>query len=398
MNGVLDHRRERLRPGDEIEIAHHRFTFEAIDAGAVTVMANAKRITEAANVGAVLRVTVSGGGPVGLAFALLLADLMGPKVAIRIYDGRWKRDGRKVVWKGHDEGNVRRMQVVTIQSRQFLKLPQEMQDHLFTPGNFTEMWPSGPDSVDGVGPRNIRIAYIEDQLLELANSKRGQIELIPEPVRRRVGRPARSSSSTCWRSARAAGRARSPTSSRKFGAADFSLYGLDGEQLSDMVLGLRVKSLLPDPMAVLLTVSQNRFLLNSLNGEGFLNMRLTDQEAKEAVGIDPVRQTFSGCIQSEPCLLELEPARRVLCGTHHTLFLPALLRGSAFWSRVAGGAATVRRPAGEPDRGDRLPAQHGAAAAVHRPAASRPPRRRQARSGSCSATRPTRSTSGRAAA
>ena len=56
------------------------------------------------------------------------------------------------------------MQVVTIQSRQFLKLPQEMQDYLFTPGNFTEMWPSGPDSVNNVGPRNIRIAYIEDRL------------------------------------------------------------------------------------------------------------------------------------------------------------------------------------------------------------------------------------------
>jgi hypothetical protein len=54
----------------------------------------------------------------------------------------------------------------------------------------------------------------------------------------------------------------------KFGAADFTLYGLDGEQLSDMVLGLRVKSLLPDPMAVLLTVAQNRFLLNSLRING----------------------------------------------------------------------------------------------------------------------------------
>ena len=51
-----------------------------------------------------------------------------------------------------------------------------------------------------------------------------------------------------------------------------------------MVLGLRVKSDLPDPMAVLLTVVQNRFLLNSLRGEGFLNMRLTDAEAAEAVG------------------------------------------------------------------------------------------------------------------
>jgi hypothetical protein len=344
VNGVII-TAERLRPGDEIEIAHHRFTFEAIDAGAVTVAANAKRISEAAKTASepVLRVTVSGGGPVGLAFALILADLMGPRVAIRIYNGRWKRDGRKVVWKGHDEGNVRRMQVVTIQSRQFLKMPQEMQDWLFTPGNFTEMWPSGPDSVNNVGPRNIRIAYIEDRLLELANKKRGQIELIPEPfdAESAAGETVRQHVLAICEGSR------SRTFSYykpKFGAADFSLYGLDGEQLSDMVLGLRVKSLLPDPMAVLLTVSQNRFLLNSLNGEGFLNMRLTDQEANEAVGINPVKQTFSGCIQSEPCLLELGPRGDFMCGTHHTLFLPALLRGSAFWSRVQEGLALFGVP------------------------------------------------------
>jgi hypothetical protein len=218
-----------------------------------------------------------------------------------------------------------------------------MQDFLFTPGNFTEMWPSGPDSVNNIGPRNIRIAYIEDRLLELANKKRGQIELIPEPY------DAESAASETVKQhvlAICEG-SRSRTFSYykpKFGAADFSLYGLDGEQLSDMVLGLRVKSLLPDPMAVLLTVSQNRFLLNSLNGEGFLNMRLTDQEANEAVGINPVKQTFSGCIQSEPCLLELGPRGDFMCGTHHTLFLPALLRGSAFWSRVQEGLALFGVP------------------------------------------------------
>ncbi len=123
----------------------------------------------------------------------------------------------------------------------------------------------------------------------------------------------------------------------KFGAADSTLYGIDGEQVSDMVLGLRVKSDLPDPMAVLLTVTQNRFLLNSLRGEGFLNMRLTDSEAKEAVGIDPVRQLFTDCIQSGPCLLELRSGGEFFCAGHRALFLPALLKGSAFWTRVEEG-------------------------------------------------------------
>ena len=336
VNGTLITGAQRLRPGDEIMIASHLFRFEPIDAGAVTVPVSSSRAAQAVASSTVLRVTVSGGGPVGLAFALLLADLMGPKVAIRVYNGRWKREGRQVVWKGIAEGNVRRQQVVTIQSRQFLKLPQEMQDYLFTPGNFTEMWPSGPDSLGDVGPRNIRIAYIEDRLLELANRKRGLIELIPEPF----DVEASGSEIAKQHVLAICEGSRSRTFSHfksKFGAADFSLYGLDGEQLSDMVLGLRVKSLLPDPMAVLLTVSQNRFLLNSLHGEGFLNMRLTETEAKEAVGINPVKQTFSGCIQTEPCLLELGPRGDFVCGTHHTLFLPALLRGSAFWTRVQEG-------------------------------------------------------------
>jgi pSer/pThr/pTyr-binding forkhead associated (FHA) protein len=337
-------KRQVLRPGDEIAIAEHKFALEIVGTEGLdttirpdaTVMVDHLRFGKAIDPSSVLRVTVSGGGPVGLAFALQLVDLMGPRVAIKIYNSRWKRDGGKIVWKTHDEGNVRRMQVVTIQSRQFLKLSQEMQDALFTPGNYTEMWPKGPDSIEDFGPRNIRIAYIEDQLLELANRKSAHIELIPEKFDAEASRDELAKQhvlAICEGS-------RSRTFnifSAKFGAPDASLYGLDGEQLSDMVLGLRVKSLLPDPMAVLLTVAQNRFLLNSLGGEGFLNMRLTEGEASEAVGINPVKQTFSGCIQSEPCLLELNPRGEFFCGTHHTLFLPALLRGSAFWSRVEEG-------------------------------------------------------------
>ena len=150
----------RLRPGDEIQIGDQKFTFEVSETSELQVVKTAavdlSRAATTVRGAPTLQVTVSGGGPVGLTFALLLADLMGPRVAIRIYNGRWKRDGKQVLWKGHDEGNVRRQQVVTIQSRQFLKLSQEMQDHLFTPGKFTEMWPKGPDSINDLGPRNIR--------------------------------------------------------------------------------------------------------------------------------------------------------------------------------------------------------------------------------------------------
>ncbi|AEY86257.1 hypothetical protein SHJG_0980 [Streptomyces hygroscopicus subsp. jinggangensis 5008] len=68
----------------------------------------------------------------------------------------------------------------------------------------------------------------------------------------------------------------------RFGTADASIYSLDGEHIQDVVLGLRVKSRLSDPVSVLLTVAQKRLLLNSLCGDGFLDMRLTREEARNA--------------------------------------------------------------------------------------------------------------------
>ena len=91
VNGDLITAPRHLRPGDEISIATHRFSFVPIDAGVVTVPAMGvipSRAMAADKNAAALRVTISGGGPVGLAFALLLADMMGPRVAIRIYNGR----------------------------------------------------------------------------------------------------------------------------------------------------------------------------------------------------------------------------------------------------------------------------------------------------------------------
>jgi FHA domain-containing protein len=326
----------QLRPGDEIVIGDEVFRFELSDVRATVeaVTMSAADVPVKVAAGPVLNVTVTGGGPVGLSFALLLDHLMGPRVAVKVYDGRWQRDGGKIVWKGPEQGNVRRMQVVTIQSRQFLKLPPHVQNGLFTPGAYTEMWPQGPDSIEDLGPRNIRIAYVEDRLLALANEAQ-HLELIPEPfdATAREAIAGQHVLAICE-----GGKSRTfEHFTAKFGAADPALYSLDGTHVQDMVLGLRVKSELPDPMAVLLTVTQNRFLLNSLRGEGFLNMRLTEAETKEVVGIDPVRQVFTECIQAGPCLLERQTGNEFFCGAHHALFLPALLKGSAFWARVEQG-------------------------------------------------------------
>src|SRR5215472_12426354 len=89
----------RLRPGDTIRIGNHDFRYEVGPAEASPGATVVIPIVPAIDPASVLRVTITGGGPVGLAFALLLADLLGQTVAIRIYDGRWKRAHGRVVWK-----------------------------------------------------------------------------------------------------------------------------------------------------------------------------------------------------------------------------------------------------------------------------------------------------------
>ncbi|GAA3088436.1 hypothetical protein GCM10017562_68520 [Streptomyces roseofulvus] len=332
-----------LQPGDLIEIGAETFRFEAADAmetildlSVLRPLVPSSPATLAA--GPVLEVTVSGGGPVGLSFALLLEHLMGRRVALTVYDGRWTQDGPRVVWKDESQGNVRRQQVVTVQSRQYLNLPEEVQRRLFRGDAFTEMWPVGPDSIRGHSPRNLRIAYIEDTLLDLANEKPDRIRLVPsafDPEEHRNSGARPHVLAICE-----GGRSRTREYfADRFGSADKSIYSLHGEHIQDVVLGLRVKSNLTDPMTVLLTVAQNRFLLNALRGEGFLNMRLTDAEAAEVVGIDPVRHVFEECIASRPCVMGRDDHGDFQCSTHSTLFLPAMVRGSALWRRVLEGLA-----------------------------------------------------------
>jgi 2-polyprenyl-6-methoxyphenol hydroxylase-like FAD-dependent oxidoreductase len=334
VNGQRVHGAYQLRQGDEITVGDAVLRFEAAEV-AVPFDPPTVLTTRAIEAPPVLNVTIAGGGPVGLSLALMLDDLMGGKVAVRVYEGRWTRRDGRVVWKTKAEGNTRRMQVVTIQSRQWTKLPAEVQQRLFGSTDHSHMWPAGPDSVDDLPPRNIRIAYVEDQLLALAGERR-RITLVPErfdPTAAHDDLVGQHVLAICEGS-------RSRTREHfidRFGAADSSQYSVEGRQVQDVVLGLRVKSDLPDPMAVLLTVAQNRFLLNSLRGEGFLNMRLTDDETSEAIGIDPVRQVFTECIQAQPCLMERGSNGAFACSTHDTYFLPALLRTSRLWGRVEEG-------------------------------------------------------------
>ncbi|MER6000082.1 FHA domain-containing protein [Nonomuraea angiospora] len=331
-----------LQPGDLITIGDEQFRFLPSDDVATVYGASplprASGPAPSVDPGPVLRVTVSGGGPVGLSFALLLEHLMGSRVVVTVYDGRWTQDGAQVAWKGQDQGNVRRQQVVTVQSRQYLNLPDPVQARLFKPGAYSEMWPPGPDSIRGHAPRNLRIAYIEDTLLEMAGEKSDRIRLVPtrfDPDEHGDSVKQDHVLAICE-----GGRSRTREHfTGKFGTADSSIYSLNGKHLQDVVLGLRVKSDLPDAMSVLLTVAQNRYLLNALGGEGFLNMRLTDEEAEEVIGIDPVRRVFEECVAANPCMMGRTGDGDFHCSTHGTLFLPALIKGSALWRRVQEGLA-----------------------------------------------------------
>ncbi|MBB5490664.1 FHA domain-containing protein [Nocardiopsis metallicus] len=338
VNGDEVHHRV-LRPGDLMTIGDETFSWETAQVADTVADFPMTQMFVRPSVakGPVLNVTVAGGGPVGLAFALLLEHLIGPQVAVTVHDGRWTREGSRVVWKDLKQGNVRRQQVVTVQSRQFLNLSEQIQERLFTPGSYTEMWPSGADSIRGYGPRNIRISHVEDVLLEMANESQ-RIRLVPGrfDAAQQQGALERSHVLAICDGSRS--RTREHFADR-FGRPDPSIYSLDGEQVEDIVLGLRVRSDLSDATTVLLTVAQNRFLLNSLRGEGFLNMRLTDEEAREVVGIDPVRQVFEQCIASRPCVMTRDGHGDFSCSTHSSLFLPALVKGSALWKRVREGLA-----------------------------------------------------------
>lgn len=216
----------------------------------------------------------------GLSFACTLKSMLGDRVVVRVHDRRWTRRGNRVVWCGPAEGNTRREQVVTLQSNVWSLLPELVRERLFVRGRFCEMWPLGPDSPAERGrPRNVKIRWVEDCLLELAQDVYG-IELVPGAYSAPEG----------WDGVHVlavADGARSVTRDglrAHFGTPDRDLYSVDGVPLEERVLGIRVRAKVPDEYTVPLTVCQNRFLFNSLGG-GFINMRLTAEEASEVVAL-----------------------------------------------------------------------------------------------------------------
>ncbi|MDQ3825033.1 MAG: FHA domain-containing protein [Actinomycetota bacterium] len=287
-----------------------------------------------------LRITVIGGGPVGLIFSALISSCMSEdQVRIRIYDHRWHLHRGRVEWKGPQQGNHRRQQVVTVQSRQYTLLPRQLFEHVFSRELSGSIWPTGPDSIAGLPPLNIRIASLEDGLLDWVR-KCPQIELHSSKfeVERQLDDLRDEHLVVICDGAGSQTR----ESLRIFGKPDADTFCRGGRPLEDVVLGLHVKSKLHPSAAVLLTLAQSRFLLNpGTNGEGFLNMRLTDEEALEVRGTDPTKHekpcTFT---RSQACL----PERRLSysCGTvpNKSVFSPSQFNEhSALWARIVDGLA-----------------------------------------------------------
>lgn len=300
-----------------------------------------------------LRVLVIGGGPSALIFATSLKTLLGEKVSITILESRVVIDASlpppSLRWKTRTERVNRREQVVTLQSAVYSSLPKPVCDAIFPPNGYSNVWPVGGESPPNLGfPRNIRILDIEDRLLTFATSLGIDI------------RPERASTSTVDaaiqnRSFDFIVIADGPASRVReahihaFGKADpraFALPNAPNTPIEDTVLALRVRCHMRDPDTVVLTISQNRFLLNARDGDGYLYMRLTKHEAAEVRGRSSTGKFFTGCIQSQPCNMiineddeegECTSKERFSCPTHGTVFIPALDPHSLLWPRVREG-------------------------------------------------------------
>ncbi len=235
-----------------------------------------------------MRVVISGGGPVGLLLAIMLKEILNDKITATVFEGRWKKTGSSICWKTREDGNTRRTQVITLQSKPLAMLSPQLRKNLLPNGGFSEVWPYSKDSPIALGrPKNLRIMDIENRLLRYAQNL--DIQLVPEKFY-----PEKTSASNYDILAICEG-ARSQTRQYykdKFGTADSSPYSLRGKHLEDAVLSLQVRSGLKPAEAVVLTLLQRRFLLNmNDDGYGHFNVRLCNEEAREFKKSKDIRTT-----------------------------------------------------------------------------------------------------------
>lgn len=273
-------------------------------------------------------ILVVGGGPSGLAFATSLVAEARGRVSVTVCDARWTKNSKGlVIWKGSDQGVNRREQVVTLQSLVTNRLPDEVQSALFPQGGFDEIWPTGGESPTELGPpRNLRIRDIEDRLLDLAREM--NITLIPSRI------TAETLDLGAYDLVVMADGPRSQMRDHyihRFGVADPAPYSINGAQVEDIVLGLRVTTRMGPADQVVMTVAQQRFLMNVNGaGEGYLYMRLTADEANEVRARSNGASAYGACTQATPGVVRLHD--NGVFGD--AMFAPAQDPTSFLWPRI----------------------------------------------------------------
>ncbi|CAF1210008.1 unnamed protein product [Adineta ricciae] len=215
-----------------------------------------------------LIVIVSGGGPVGLTFSLNLVMMMGEKVRITIYEGRWFMDENgKVRWRDKEQGNRRRDQVVSLQDHVIDQLPKYVRRGLFK--NIDErVWPKS---------RNIPIREVEDRLFELVQPfvETGQIQLVPERLSKEFDCIRKGSFDIL------VGADGLESFVRKY--SNIPMISEGTENACGVAFNIpESEEVLHQALNCILTTSQTRFLVNSsFSRSGYLNIRLIESEFKE---------------------------------------------------------------------------------------------------------------------
>lgn len=297
-------------------------------------------------------VAVAGGGPVGLVFALSLAEAQ-PHIPLRIavHDHRWCKTptGNGLQWKKEQSNHIRRSQVVTIESSIWTVLPRPVQDILFGDGSFDEVWPVA--SVQGNThsfPRNVSLQVMEDRLLEVVQSERYKdvivlkTDLVFSDLYHFL---VIADGDTEFIASQAP--------DKIFGKPNF-YDDID----SQVVLGAYFDNArtFSQMNAVVLSMAQKRFFVNSLSSSsGWLQMYLSDAEANELDVIPSVEREpdeVLPCIRKRCafyCDMDLAYTSetgqsRFKCVLHDAFLKPAQEKSSLLWPRFQEGLSLFGIP------------------------------------------------------